>query len=560
MWFIKHRLQLEINCEAHTCIIMETITSFVISTGQCYMLFKESTQKEELSETVRAVISTCICAFVYDVVFRNVRPNGYVPQAFRDVKGPGLCYLFLVPVAFLVSHGVKISDYLVSAHFTIALVSFSILHQFLILLYLNPPRNQQIMRIWHVIAILPWILTLFVQIAYTFLKLGIYWTIALYIGAGIGCSMQWLVAHYFPKSFTLSEGAILAQSILLFSWQSFSSLKEAMKNVEANDKIYIFTEVAALSTLMVFVLLVLFKKLRTAIMFHCTLVFVALFFALPALQLTLQQNFVLWMFNHIISDRINVILFAFWTLICGSCVGLVIIIYSSLAQSTDLTHQQGPVLQNGFAIQQNQNAADANANNRISTRTRKYFHVIAIITFVPGLYYNVTLTMCAATCGCIVFCMLECIRFLNIAPFGGTLNEYLNVFREEQDRGELILTPIYLLTGFTLPLWFSQSSTTCHLALFSGVISLGIGDSAASWFGSKFGQSKWPNSRRSQEGTVAFIVACLASVWWLTKLGVVIEHSTMKVTLAIVLTALVEAFTSQVDNLVLPLFMYVLLA
>jgi len=61
-----------------------------------------------------------------------------------------------------------------------------------------------------------------------------------------------------------------------------------------------------------------------------------------------------------------------------------------------------------------------------------------------------------------------------------------------RDNGKLILTPIYLIFGFSFPIWldlFRFGRVT--LASYSGIISLGIGDTAASIIGKKFGKIKF---------------------------------------------------------------------
>ena len=57
-----------------------------------------------------------------------------------------------------------------------------------------------------------------------------------------------------------------------------------------------------------------------------------------------------------------------------------------------------------------------------------------------------------------------------------------------------------------------------RIAQFSGVLSVGIGDSAASIIGSKIGTRKWPGSKRTLEGSLAGLVAqfsFVACLWYL---------------------------------------------
>ena len=89
---------------------------------------------------------------------------------------------------------------------------------------------------------------------------------------------------------------------------------------------------------------------------------------------------------------------------------------------------------------------------------------------------------------------------------------------------------------------------------------LGIGDSAASFFGSKFGRTKFPDSSKTVEGTAAAIVAQVVFVVAVDLLfvdGVVVN---VGVVAAAVICSLVEATTTQVDNIVLPFVMFLLLS
>jgi len=83
--------------------------------------------------------------------------------------------------------------------------------------------------------------------------------------------------------------------------------------------------------------------------------------------------------------------------------------------------------------------------------------------------------------------------------FGEKINTLVEGFRDHQDEGKLILTPIYLLCGISLPIWliglYSEHgkvimSPESIAACLTGVLSIGIGDSFASIGGKLFGRHK----------------------------------------------------------------------
>lgn len=82
---------------------------------------------------------------------------------------------------------------------------------------------------------------------------------------------------------------------------------------------------------------------------------------------------------------------------------------------------------------------------------------------------------------------------------GETINEYVRGFRDHQDEGRLLMTPIYLLAGCSLPIWLtglpeqqSDLQPIQFAASLAGVLSIGIGDTFASIGGSYYGRTNWP--------------------------------------------------------------------
>ena len=206
-------------------------------------------------------------------------------------------------------------------------------------------------------------------------------------------------------------------------------------------------------------------------------------------------------------------------------------------------------------------------------------------------------------------------RLKNIPPVGSRIMNAYSKFLDEKDRcGSLILSPIYLVVGLSLPLWLlsipdpsasffcystsafaarSQcmaSDTECSLrsindgpafdegtafalrqtcscrinvnvlALLSGVLSVGIGDTFASIGGLLYGRHKWPGTKKTLEGSLCGVVAQMVAVVALCLVGCLeCTPSTAwwtGILITTVLCSLVEAFTDQVDNIALPLLTF----
>jgi dolichol kinase len=156
-----------------------------------------------------------------------------------------------------------------------------------------------------------------------------------------------------------------------------------------------------------------------------------------------------------------------------------------------------------------------------------------------------------------------------VPPLGQALQNGLVIFGDEKDTGIIALTPMYLLAGCALPLWIhpapcdvTNSATFSLLPLLSGLLTIGIGDTAASIVGSRFGTHHWHGSKKTIEGTIACVVSQLLTICFLIFLDVLKLPTTkdhVKTVVAIIMTSILEAKTDQVDNLALPFVMYLVL-
>lgn len=207
--------------------------------------------------------------------------------------------------------------------------------------------------------------------------------------------------------------------------------------------------------------------------------------------------------------------------------------------------------------------------HKAPTITRKYFHFIVVATYIPGIIFDRPLLYVAATVCLAVFIFLEYVRYFRIKPLGHTLRSLLSLFLDERDSGPLILTHIYLLLGMSLPIWLiprpcaQKGSLGGARALvpYAGVLAVGVGDTVASIFGSTMGEIRWPGTKKTFEGTMTSIFAQIISVALILIFdsGVDLNYSYAWILGSISTVSLLEAYTTQIDNLLLPLYLLILL-
>ncbi|PWN37332.1 uncharacterized protein FA14DRAFT_13142 [Meira miltonrushii] len=244
---------------------------------------------------------------------------------------------------------------------------------------------------------------------------------------------------------------------------------------------------------------------------------------------------------------------------------------------------------------------------------RKFFHALAVLMFAPGIAFDPAFMHLAFSLAFSVFIFAEYVRYYALYPFGAALHIFLSEFTDHKDSGPVILSHFYLLTGCAGGLWIDglhgtstkagqtlsqqiissngskadayesiwttvlgtfnwydhqlgvPSLPDIHLSnwtkggdvdisMFIGVLVLGVGDALASIIGRRYGRVRWPNSGKTLEGSVAFIVSIFASAIFLRLIGWCAPFSLVRFGIASIILGLFEGISNQNDNLILPIY------
>ncbi|CAI9268446.1 unnamed protein product [Lactuca saligna] len=195
---------------------------------------------------------------------------------------------------------------------------------------------------------------------------------------------------------------------------------------------------------------------------------------------------------------------------------------------------------------------------------RKYYHLVAVLMFVPAVIFQPLFLNLAFGAALGVFLVLEIIRVWRIWPLGPLVHKFMNAFTDHRDSDLLIVSHFSLLLGCALPIWMSSGFNDRPLAPFAGILSLGIGDTMASMVGYKYGVLRWSKTgKKTVEGTAAGITsvlaACSALLPLLTATGHMFTQHWLSLLMAVMVSGLLEAYTAQLDNAFIPLIFYSLL-
>ena len=245
-------------------------------------------------------------------------------------------------------------------------------------------------------------------------------------------------------------------------------------------------------------------------------------------------------------------------------------------------------------------ANDTYANNqRGRTRkkrviiARKYFHLVAILLFAPVTWFDPDMMSLSYAIAISLLIVIEMVRgwmvsdddtkgTFNSTDSSSSWNGFYMAFLDEKDssaaEGGLAVTHIALIMGCAFSLWASQLIQQTHMSSasgwsqlpsfadtwfssdekllaqlpFLGLVVLGIGDSVGAICGINFGRHNWPGgTTRTLEGSFCMFLSMVLA-FLLNVANAQFEYTFQVIVTMLVLT-LIEASTSQIDNLCLPI-------
>jgi dolichol kinase len=209
---------------------------------------------------------------------------------------------------------------------------------------------------------------------------------------------------------------------------------------------------------------------------------------------------------------------------------------------------------------------------------RKWFHFVAVLLFAPATLFAPQLQSLSYAVALALLLLLECTRH-DLPWLNDFYVTYLDTSKEES-QDSTILSHMALIVGCAMPLWVSQWATAaanetirpvqdeaprtvvaCALVRsvllpLWGVWTLGVGDAMGAMIGKHFGRWHWGYNRRTVEGSLAMFASlcacCYVTGTWLSPASPRLDMVRLWLP-AVALVTVLEAFTLQIDNFVLPL-------
>lgn len=192
------------------------------------------------------------------------------------------------------------------------------------------------------------------------------------------------------------------------------------------------------------------------------------------------------------------------------------------------------------------------------THARKYFHLIALLLFIPVTFLDPNFMYNSYSIVLSLFLFSEWIRLSELYLISNAIHNFISPFFDEKDKGVLKISHISLLLGCSLSMWLSMEPSH-PLLTFSGLAITGVGDAFASFCGKKYGRHKiLKNGKKSWEGCLAGFVSAFLALWIFSSMTIP-SLSWLQLFFAAITTflcSLLEGITEQNDNIVVPLFYF----
>ncbi|ORX54071.1 hypothetical protein DM01DRAFT_1374227 [Hesseltinella vesiculosa] len=289
------------------------------------------------------------------------------------------------------------------------------------------------------------------------------------------------------------------------------------------------------------------RKIICAVSVYALTALVVTLIVTPVCTTLLHQNPFLWTLDFVFSSPPRLFLCMYW----ATTIGITVVAWVLLLDLPSNAYQNG--------VPENQSRAKKLTS--ALNKKRKLFHGLAVLMF--DSFLRLAFGVALAT-----FIYLEYLRYFAVWPYGKNIHMFLTEFIDNRDLGPVILSHMYLLIGCASPVWLGSSNLFASL---SGILSLGFGDAAASLVGKRFGRWHWPGSKKTVEGTMSFIITVFLSMLVILYTSALIRVDSAMTTLAnmdvgdwtryllvVIAAALLEAFSLQNDNIIIPLFLYAL--